>query len=65
MLLVVVNQTVGRAVVSVDRFAVLQFRQNVLSELFAKFHPPLVEAVDAPDDTLSENLVLVQSNEGA
>src|SRR5436190_5118411 len=37
--------------------------EHFLCHFFAQLDPPLVEAVDIPDDTLREHLVLVQRNQ--
>lgn len=42
-----------------------QFAQNGFSQLFAEFHAPLVEAVDAPNDALDEGFVFVHGNQAA
>jgi hypothetical protein len=44
-------------------FLVRQFRNDPLSQHFAKFYAPLVERVNLPDGALSENAVLVQGHE--
>jgi len=43
----------------------IQFRQDDFGELFAKFHPHLVERVDAPHDTLREDFMFIQRDERA
>ena len=43
----------------------VQFRQDGFGKLFAKFHPHLVERVDAPDDTLREDFMFIQRDERA
>ena len=42
-----------------------EFRKNLLRELLAEFHAPLVVAVDVPDNALDEDLVFVHGDEGA
>ena len=42
-----------------------QFREDLLRELLAEFHAPLVVAVDVPDNALDEDLVFVHGDEGA
>ena len=38
---------------------VFQLRQDGLGELLAELHPPLIEGVDVPQNSLHEDLVLV------
>src|SRR5690606_11170667 len=53
-----------RRVLRVERVLVaLDRRSDLESELLAQFHAPLVERVDAPDDTLREGDVLIQRDE--
>src|SRR4030095_1151895 len=42
---------------------VLEFRDNSLSQHFTQLNAPLVEGVDIPNCSLSENVVLVERNE--
>src|SRR4030095_10388486 len=44
---------------------VLEFRDNSLSQHFTQLNAPLVEGVDIPNCSLSENVVLVERNEFA
>ena len=41
----------------------LQLGDDVLRELLAKLNTPLVEGVDAPDGSLSEDAVLVEGDQ--
>ena len=63
--LVPVDETVGAAVMVADGSSILQLREDSISELLAKLDAPLVVAVDVPDDTLDEDLVLVHGDERA
>ena len=45
------------------RVGVFKFRQDLFRQDLAKFHAPLVETVDVPNDALGEDLVLVESDE--
>ena len=49
--------------VQIGRALGFQLRADLFDQLFAQFHAPLVEAVDAPDDPLDEDLVLVKGDE--
>ena len=53
-------QGVGRAVVAEGRLPVRdELRDDLQGKRLAQLDTPLVEAVDAPDDALSEHLVLI------
>ena len=56
--------TYGR-VVALDILGLPELRKDVLREDLSKFNTHLVVGVDAPDDTLSEDLVLVERDERA
>ena len=58
----VVNQAIGRAIVITHYLVAGELRQDLLGDLFAVFHAPLVEAVDVPHHALHEYFVLVQRN---
>ena len=60
-----VYQSIGRAVVVAHHLFASELRQDLLRDLFAIFHAPLVEAVDIPHHALHENFVLIQSNQFA
>src|SRR5215475_85559 len=58
------DQVIRRTVVRKNRFGcALQFRNDALGQRLAQLDPPLIEGVDSPDSTLSENAVLVQCDE--
>src|SRR5262245_65153584 len=58
------DQVIGRAVVRKHRFGcALEFRNDALGQRFAQLDTPLIEGVDTPDSTLSENAVLVECDE--
>ena len=40
-----------------------QFRQDRFRQLLAEFDTPLVERVNVPEDSLSEDLVLIKRNQ--
>jgi len=42
---------------------ILHRGNQLLGEFLAELHAPLVERVDAPDDALRKNLVLVQGDQ--
>ena len=46
-----------------DVLRLLQLRQDLLRKNLTKLNTHLVERVDTPDNTLGENLVLVQSDQ--
>lgn len=48
-----------------DSLVVAQLRQDLVGQLFAQLHAPLVEAEDVPDCALYEDLVLVHGDQGA
>ena len=48
-----------------DIVGLLELSKNVLSEDLSELHTHLIERVDTPDDTLGEDLVLVESDESA
>src|SRR6266850_4271590 len=55
------DQGVGRTVVRKHRFGcALEFRNDALGQRLAQLDTPLIEGVDTPNCTLSENAVLVQ-----
>src|SRR3954453_20664082 len=39
--------------------------EDLLCKFLSKLHAPLVEAVDVPEDTLGEDLVLIQGNQAS
>lgn len=47
-----------------DSLVVAQLRQDLVGQLFAQLHAPLVEAEDVPDCALYEDLVLVHGDQG-
>ena len=53
------DEAFGGRVVRLRRDFARQFGQNGFGQLFAQFHAPLVEAVDAPYHALHENFVFV------
>ena len=59
------DEPVGGAVVVQFGVGLGEFRKNLLRELLAEFHAPLVVAVDVPDNALDEDLVFVHGDEGA
>ena len=61
----VINQTIRRAIVVVHHFVIGELWQDLLRDLFAVFHAPLVEAIDIPNNALHENFVLIQRNQFA
>src|SRR5476651_2168650 len=65
VILEMVDEAVGRAVVAGDYARLFEFGQDRLGQLLAEFDAPLVEGVDVPDDALRENLVLVEGNENS
>ena len=65
MFFIVVDEAVGRRIVAFDRRVAVQFGQDGPGQLFSEFNPPLIEAVDAPNDTLRENLVLVEGKQSS
>src|SRR5690606_24206699 len=60
---ITVNQTIGGAVVAVDRFIVTQLWQNAVCQLFAQLNAPLVKGEDVQNSALSEDFVLVEGNQ--
>ena len=62
--LVEIYQTVGRSIVGVDAPLRFELWQDVLGELLAQLHAPLVEGVDAPDGALHKDFVFIQGNQG-
>jgi hypothetical protein len=44
--------------------SLFKFGKDPFCQLFSQFHPPLVEAVDVPNDTLNEYLVFIKRNKG-
>ncbi len=59
-----VDQAVGGAVVAGDSLVGAQLRQDLVGQLFAQLHAPLVEAEDVPDCALYEDFVLVHGDQG-
>jgi hypothetical protein len=59
VILEMIDQPIGRAVVGGDRAGRFELGQDRLRQLLAELDAPLVERVDVPDDALRENLVLV------
>src|SRR6478609_1877703 len=58
------DQLIGGAVVLQVRILIgLQFRDDLLGELFAQLHTPLVERSDGPDGALGEDAVLVEGDQ--
>lgn len=47
-----------------DIVGFFELGEDVLSEYLSELDTHLVERVDTPDDTLGEDLVLVERNEG-
>ena len=47
-----------------DGFGSVQLRQDLVGQLLAQLHAPLIEAEDVPDDALHEDLVLVHGDQG-
>src|SRR5690606_32661336 len=62
-LLILIDQSVGRSVVRINQFIIPQFRKDFPGQLFAKFHTPLVEAENIPDDTLHKYLMFIKRNQ--
>ncbi len=60
----VIHETPGRIVVVALFSAIPQLCQDNTRQLFAQFHAPLIERVDAPDDSLDKDLVLVERDQG-
>ena len=48
---------------SADCFLIDQFRQNLIGQLLAQFHAPLVKAENVPDYPLDKDLVFVHGDE--
>ena len=46
-------------------FGIIDRRHQLLGDFLAELHSPLIEGIDAPDNTLREYAVLVESNEPA
>ena len=65
VLFIVVNQPIGRTVVADDFFRAVQLGQNCRRELLAKFHAPLIERINIPDDALGKDLVLVERHQAS
>ncbi|BAP69943.1 hypothetical protein F503 02726 [Kluyveromyces marxianus] len=59
-----VDQTVGRGIVSSNLATIIQFLTNNLGQHLTQFDTPLVERVDVPDSTFGESDVFVVSNQG-
>src|SRR4051794_23940497 len=57
------DQAIGGCVMRVDIGRGHQFVLDGACKNLAQFHAPLVEAVDAPDDALHEDLVFVQCDQ--
>src|SRR5580658_8988722 len=58
------DQCIGRTIVFELRFRLtLEFRDDVLRELFAQFDAPLVEGVDLPDGSLGKDTVFVKRDQ--
>src|SRR5262249_27245564 len=59
------NEIVGRTIMAkVGLGGTLQFRNNFLSQCFAKLDTPLVERIDIPNNSLSKNTVFIKRNQG-
>ena len=65
VVLEVINEAVGGAVVGGDGPGFFELGEDGLGELLAELDAPLIEGVDVPDDALGENLVLVEGDERA
>src|SRR5262249_41678928 len=58
------DQRIRRTVVRQLRFGcALEFRDDALGKRLAQLDTPLIEGIDTPDRTLSENTVLVQCDQ--
>lgn len=58
----VVNQAIGGAVILGSSLVVIQLRQDLLGNLLAVLHTPLIEGIDIPDHTLHKDFVLVDGD---
>ncbi|VFS68993.1 Uncharacterised protein [Kluyvera cryocrescens] len=48
---------------AIDRFIIIQLRQDAVSQLFTQLYAPLVEGKDVQDGALSEDFVFVQCDQ--
>nr|XP_025731500.1 uncharacterized protein LOC112827301 [Callorhinus ursinus]XP_025732076.1 uncharacterized protein LOC112827656 [Callorhinus ursinus] len=65
LLLDEVDEPIGGRVLRGHWATAVKLRLDFLGQLLSQLHPPLVKAVDVPDDTLNEDLVLVHGNQGS
>jgi hypothetical protein len=61
--LLVVDESIGRTVVRCDFGGAFEFGINLLGQLLAKFHTPLVERVNVPNGALRKDFHFVHGNE--
>jgi hypothetical protein len=59
----IVNEAISGTVVVAYHLITNQLRQDLLGNLLAVFHAPLVIAVNIPNDALDKNLMLIQGNQ--
>ena len=63
--LVEINQITGGGIMlRVGFFGQIQLRLNTCRQNLAQLYAPLIKRVDAPNDTLNENFVLIKRNQG-
>jgi hypothetical protein len=59
-----IDQPVCRRIVGSNYGVISQFRQYLIGQLFAQFHPPLIKAKNIPDNTLYKYFMLVHGYQG-